>query len=369
MEVYGRMIVLTTLVLIILILRVDSFSHNEKQSYTGKASTLTPCVDDDLTLTSMNEIADISQSRSHISFESITSLFQSIFDDICRHLSAINSACDDLNRLWCGVSILQSESTCNTDINLENSTLSDDGKRIFDFQNLIDSTLSWVADGIQKEFRSSTGQVFDIAETVEICLDLMSPSKSMWVFLGEEENLGIKVWKAKAEIYMKTKPESKRWPCVKAHTIINARAESVAQLLMDSSKAHLLNRYCDGRTDIEMIGNDTKIVWNRTKLPYAFKPYDFCSLMHAHRTTRGRAIMLISQGVEHDDVKLHKDFSRSEIYFGVNVLVPLPHDPEKTLFTTISQVRYAGVPPMLAHRSLYNGIVGYLKQLKEKCSH
>jgi hypothetical protein len=99
-----------------------------------------------------------------------------------------------------------------------------------------------------------------------------------WAHAGETE--GITVWKCKPGGIIATDKAASRWPCVKSKSIIDAPPSKVADLLFDSSRIHLTNKYSQGRTDVQKIGDKTKIVWNRTKIPFTVRPYDFCSLIH-----------------------------------------------------------------------------------------
>eukprot|EP01039_Chlorochromonas_danica_P006438 gene6438-7100_t len=181
-----------------------------------------------------------------------------------------------------------------------------------------------------------------------------------WEYLGHEDD--IIVWKLKKHIM--EDPDACKWPCVKSHTTIDLPVEKLAQLMLDSSKVHVLNRYSVGREDVEMLGSTSKIVWSKTKIPYTPKPYDFCTLMHAMEDRDSRCTMILTKAAIHDKVPKLKDFSRSEILFGLSILRPCATDSSKTDYTLINHVKYPGVPPFLVSRSCYTGALTYLKQLK-----
>lgn len=123
----------------------------------------------------------------------------------------------------------------------------------------------------------------------------------------------------------------------------------------------MLPRYL---TDVETLSTRTKYVWNRTTIPFAVKPFDYCTLMHyyeriipipkkqhknhffcfkdnkarnAHESTNRRSmtpsfhndneakkeLVLLSRHVEHPLVPLHKDFNRCENIIGLQILHPL----------------------------------------------
>ena len=202
---------------------------------------------------------------------------------------------------------------------------------------------------------------FDLREIVNMAYSYQSPNAE-WDKLGEDKD--IKVWRAKVPISKGLGKGAERWPVVKSTTTINGSPENVMKLLMDSSKVHKTNKYSAGRTDVLKINEFTKMVWSRTKIPYSIKPYDFCTLMQVSKLNNG-GIMIISKGIEHELVPKHQDYCRSEIYFGVNFLYPVPDDPNRTAFTSISHVRYAGLHPYIASKTVYSATLNYLKQLKD----
>lgn len=172
----------------------------------------------------------------------------------------------------------------------------------------------------------------------------------------------IKVWKAKK--CLSSAPGADDWPVIKSTCIVDAPPSSIADMLMDSSKVHLTNKYSAGRDDAEKINGMSKICWNKIKLPFSLKPFDFCTLMHVYKSPGGQ-VMIISKGIEHPKVPKQKDYARSDIIFGVNVLTPLKSDPKRTELTSISHVRYAGIHPYLASANCLSGTTNYLRQLKE----
>lgn len=225
-------------------------------------------------------------------------------------------------------------------------------------EKMLDKSIN-TANNIMKnvDIRSS----YDLKDIINIANSYQS-SNVIWDKLGEDKD--IKVWKARVPISKGLGKGADRWPCVKSSTIINGSPESITKLLMDSSKAHLTNKFSAGRNDVLKINEFTKLVWSRTKIPYSIKPYDFSTLMQVLKLNDG-GIMIISKGIDHELVPKHQDYCRSEIYIGVNYLYPLPDDPNRTDFTSISHVRYAGLHPYIASKTVYSATMNYLKQLKE----
>jgi hypothetical protein len=105
---------------------------------------------------------------------------------------------------------------------------------------------------------------------------LSKDGDDLWDLVGEED--GIKVWRCNAILSMDK--SSHKWPCVKATTIIDAPAKELMNLLMDSTQSKRTNRYSAGRDDVLVCSDRTKIVWNRTRIPFSIRPYDFCNIIH-----------------------------------------------------------------------------------------
>lgn len=132
-----------------------------------------------------------------------------------------------------------------------------------------------------------TATTFSYTQHLEECTEMSTyylnlNDKDDWEVIGEEDN--IKIWRCNRP-FCKFKGAEK-WPCVKIRTIIDASPRSLMQLLMDSSRVTLFNKYSEGRTDVQSADDGkSKIVWNRSKHPLQVKPYDFCLFMHGSKVT------------------------------------------------------------------------------------
>lgn len=72
------------------------------------------------------------------------------------------------------------------------------------------------------------------------------------------------------------------------------------------------------------------------------------------------------QSVEHPDIPLQKDYSRSKIVFSLNLLRDISHEDSSsphTELTTISHVSYTGVLPFLVNGRAYQGIIDLMTAL------
>eukprot|EP01041_Mallomonas_annulata_P013275 gene13275-28107_t len=227
----------------------------------------------------------------------------------------------------------------------------------------VDEAFNWLTEslsfGSTPKSSESTDFDFDVMlGTANSYLDMISSNES-WDFMAEKD--GVKMWRTHKPLV--DDRESARWPCTKACTLIDAPARTLENILLDSSRIRELNRYSAGREDVITLGPCTKIVWNRVKAPISYKPHDFCSVMHVHRSSDG-TVMVITKGVEHPLVPRNREHVRSEIIFGLNVLRPVLNDPSKTEFTAISHVKYSSLHPYIVSKGALQGTVNFIRSLK-----
>jgi hypothetical protein len=224
-----------------------------------------------------------------------------------------------------------------------------------------------VSDWLSKSFLKSEVSTYSVSETVKLAQKYLS-ANAVWEYSGQEND--VLVWRLDPSS-INLRHDEKQWPCVKSSTIIKIDPKTLVEYLMDSSKVPEYNRYCAGRTDIERISKRTKIVWNRTAIPLAIKSYDFCTLMHYYMKSSKNEYVLVSKGVQHPLIPVHKDYSRSENIIGLNILRPVKGSEKNkkeiyTEITCISHVKYGGTLPYVIKKSLFRGTVKYLHNLKEK---
>jgi hypothetical protein len=198
----------------------------------------------------------------------------------------------------------------------------------------------------------------DVADLTNAAIRVVRSNE--WDLMQEKH--GVRVWKAKSNSLSSKGTLAGKYPCVKAEALINVSPEELVRLMTDSSRVHEYNKYSAGRTDVEMYGPGTKIVWNRTRPAMTLKGHDFCTLMHCFRLEDGSYVM-VTKGVEHPLVPKRDDFTRSEILLGVNVM-RRASKPQQTEFISISHVRYSGVPSILANKVCVQAAHDFVRQLQ-----
>jgi len=158
---------------------------------------------------------------------------------------------------------------------------------------------------------------------------------------------GVNVWK----MYLSNHPEPNghKYPLVKAQGIVDASPEEVLEMMVDSSRIKEYNKFSKGRDDLQVLDQNTKVVWNRTWPPLCKRPHDFCSVMHTRRLADNSFIM-VTKATEHPRAPVSKAYQRSKILLGVSVMRPIPGDAHKTQLTTYNHVVSAGIPVLIADK-------------------
>lgn len=159
------------------------------------------------------------------------------------------------------------------------------------YNELVKESSTYIDQTLNKSINSKKIKLSmdsEISNSISHTYKYLALPDDQWELLGEEDN--IKIWRCKSPIVNTNGHHSKKfsqlaskWPCIKSTTILDASPKAIKNLLMDSSKVTLVNKFSAGRTDILHIDENSKIVWNKTRMPYSHKPYDFCTLIHCYK--------------------------------------------------------------------------------------
>lgn len=226
---------------------------------------------------------------------------------------------------------------------------------------------STICEGMKDKFYINDGtHCVDISREIAAINYYLSPqatgNSGVWNLVSDED--GIKSYRANPslQVSLDDSNESKKWPCVRADTIVHLSTNEIISLLMDSTKSHLINKYST-RRDIEKLhGGDTIIVSNRIRLyPSPFR-FEFVNFIHCHRTKK--ATVIISKSIRHPKTPTS---GTSQTFLGANILFPL--DERTTAITSISHVKYAGVPYRIVEKSVNSFLVTFVKQLQKQAKH
>ena len=223
------------------------------------------------------------------------------------------------------------------------------------------ASLAGAAAGLQSSLAPGQGQVDDRYLDLVRALEVEGHRA-----LGEEEWRPVSASKEDVKVWKRAVAEGsygREYPCLKLSTVLDAPAEAVMALLVDSERVAEYNKYSKGRHDVEHLGPATKIVRNRTLPPLQKKVHEFCTLMHVVRREDG-AQMMLTRFTDHPKVPPSSNYARSEIILGVTEVRPHPTDPGKSVFTTVSHVKSAGVPPFIAEQFSARGLVDFVSSLQ-----
>lgn len=198
-------------------------------------------------------------------------------------------------------------------------------------------------------------------DDLQMALSYMSKDSGYWQF--ECENHGIEVWKTDNPLCPNA--DDKKWVCIKANAVINVPHNVLKEILLDSSKVQVFNKFSLGRDDKIILNKQSKIVWNRTKIPFKSKPFDFCTLIQEYHDPETGMIVITSKAVEHPEIPQYPGYVRSYVIFGLNALIPSPENPNMTQYISVLQVKHTGVHHKLAACQATQGTINYIKQLRE----
>ena len=171
-------------------------------------------------------------------------------------------------------------------------------------------------------------------------------------------------------------------------------AKELTELLLDSSKVNLYNKWSKGRNDLAVYQDDLgvlddsygkgalKIVENETKIPFSSNSIKMATLLHARPITltsgtldnfgmtvgskdqseRSGFIMVsrtvskvvgTSERMKHDQNITSCTDIQNEIIWGVNVILDVPKHDGKTEMITLTQAKSSAVPSFLVHKVCY----------------
>ncbi|CAM9580532.1 unnamed protein product [Chrysoparadoxa australica] len=160
---------------------------------------------------------------------------------------------------------------------------------------------------------------------------------------------GVTVWKSVEA------DDGERFACVKAAAVIDAPAEVLFELFLDNSRVHEYNEHCKELADLEQLDDSTKVTWCASGRMGPFKARDFCSLVH-FRTLSDGTMAQVSRAIDHPDAPPTSRYVRSELMMAGNFMRPVPGDPNKTEFITITQLNPGGAADSRAGAMLVNNI-------------
>ena len=167
-------------------------------------------------------------------------------------------------------------------------------------------------------------------------------------------------------------------PAVRATGIIPMAPYQLLQLLIDSDRVHEYNQLSLGRTDVLVLQDDmdphgtfggiTKIMRSETRPPLLRKTLQFTSLLHARQRPGGQGYKIVTRAVEGlhaTTTHCQSGILKSEILLGVNVILPIPDDPQRCIMIAVNHIRSPMVPMMIAKRIGLQAAVNFFADLRQ----
>jgi hypothetical protein len=187
-------------------------------------------------------------------------------------------------------------------------------------------------------------------------LKLIDPTDKGWKLVKSEDD---------SQVLRKflTGP-SAQYACVMCHGIIKSPVRDVLSLFEDNARVSEYNSFCKEIRDVELIADDTKVVWIGSPAIFPFKPRDFCTIVHIRKLKDG-TIVVLNRAIKHANAPVTGEYERAAIVLAANIIQPIKGSPNRCKLTMITQVDPGGfVPPVLMNHMCTLGPIGFLKNIE-----
>jgi hypothetical protein len=122
-----------------------------------------------------------------------------------------------------------------------------------------------------------------------------------------------------------------------ASAVLSASAEDIYTLFQDNTRVCEYNKYFAKGKDLEELNDNTKVVWASSPPLFPFKARDFCTVVHFRRLEDG-TIVVLNRAAVHPAAPTLPQYVRAQIIMGANLIQPIKGNPNKCIFTTVTQV-------------------------------
>jgi hypothetical protein len=166
-------------------------------------------------------------------------------------------------------------------------------------------------------------------------------------------------------------------PFVKTKAIVHFSARELAELLLDSGRVQLYNKFSLGRTDVSIMQKgldhhgpfgigETKVVENLAQPPIISKKMLSVTLMHVgplppecHKS----GYLVVSRALGGKQIEESNQVVRNYVLLGVNLLEDL--GDQKCLITTVTHLYSPALPNFLAARFGVKSAVKFAKDIRQ----
>ena len=229
-------------------------------------------------------------------------------------------------------------------------------------QNRVAST-NLVYEELLTKRRNSMYYSFMNDRTLSKVLEYIDPEDVGWELVrdGSADGMGG------VTIHRKV-PTGQRFAVVRASGIIRASAEDIVKLFEDNSRVPEYNKFFDTGRDLEMVAEDTKVVWAAAPPIFPFKPRDFCTVVH-YRRYRDGTVIVLNRATRHPDAPVTGKYVRGQILLGANIIEPIGGSSNKVCkFTMLTQLNPGGFsPPIVVNQIASYGPINFFRDV-QRCA-
>lgn len=155
-----------------------------------------------------------------------------------------------------------------------------------------------------------------------------------------------------------------QYACVMCNGTINASPSKVTSLLSDTSRIHEYNTLYEKGKDVEVVHDNTVVVWCCSPPIFPFRPRDFVTCCHTRKLKDGTTV-IINRAVTHPDAPVLPEYVRASVILAANIIQPIPNSPNKCKITMITQMDPGGfAPPVIVNHLCTQGPIGFLKNVE-----
>lgn len=210
--------------------------------------------------------------------------------------------------------------------------------------------------------------------TVFVSLDEQRPVPAPYAKGSKEEN-DVLVWSGT----WSHKHYGCDLPAIRCEAIVNMSPQSLANLLVDSSRVKEYNKMSIGREDIMILQKDetcvTKIVVGKSKPPMLSKTLMLKSLLHMEElpggSTRG-GYVVVSRAIAQaeDDTQGAIEDSKvilSEMLMGLNIIRSVEGESDRCILISLTHLRSPVIPMMMAKRLGMSSAVNFINDIRALC--
>eukprot|EP01031_Cornospumella_fuschlensis_P032160 gene32160-38900_t len=227
---------------------------------------------------------------------------------------------------------------------------------LFKLQEKMHSTESLLDEMVGKK-RATLHYTIMNDVTLKKVLTMIDAKDAGWQLIKEED--GFSVYRK----YMSGNLGSP-YACVKCFGVIKAPPLKVLELFEDNTRVREYNTLFDEGRDLEVVAENTKVVWASSTPIFPFKPRDFCTVVHTRKLKDGTMVVL-NRATKHPAAPTTSKYVRGSVILGANIIQPIQGRKDQCRLTMITQVDPGGfTPPVIINHLCTLGPIGFMKNVE-----